>query len=257
MMVVFVFCSEFLSTPLSYLWTLNVDWFQPFKKCEYSISAIYCVVQNLPRAERYKEDNVILIGLIPGPKEPSLSINSYLMPLIEQLHDYYFNGLKLKSPHGGEVTVRLAVSCTSCDIPATRKLCGFLGHNARLGCDKCYKEFFNSETGSANYSGYDRVNWEPRTVSKHRSNFEKIKKEVTKTSIRNAESNLGVRFSTLLHLPYFDPIRLVAVDIMHNLLLGTGKHVFQLWIDLGLLKKKGCLTNRQIDTKICCSQECW
>ena len=232
------FHSEFLSTPFSYLLTFNVDWFQPFKRCEYSVGAIYCVVQNLPRVERYKEENVILVGLIPGPKEPSLSINSYLLPFIEELHLYYFNGLKLKSPYGSEITVQLALSCVSCDVPATRKLCGFLGHNARLGCNKCYKEFLTNESGYPDYSGYDRSNWVPRTASQHHSDCEKIKKEVTKTSIRNAESALGVRYSALLKLPYFDPVSFVAVDIMHNLFLGTGKQMFQLWIELGLLKKR-------------------
>ena len=35
----------------------------------------------------------------------------------------------------------MALGCVSCDIPVTRKVCGFLGHNSRLGCNKCYKQF--------------------------------------------------------------------------------------------------------------------
>ncbi len=35
------------------------------------------------------------------------------------------------------------LSCVSCDIPASRKVCGFLGHNAKL--DK------------TDFSGYDRT----------------------------------------------------------------------------------------------------
>ena len=51
---------------------LNVDWFQPFKHCTDSLGAIYLVIMNLPRRERYKHENVILAGLIPSlHKEPA------------------------------------------------------------------------------------------------------------------------------------------------------------------------------------------
>ena len=52
------------------------------------------------------------------------------------------------------------------------------------------------------------------------------------------QSKYGIRYSVLLALPYFDPIRFVAIDPMHNLYLGTGKHLFKLWIALGLLSSE-------------------
>ena len=58
------FRNDFLSSPYCYLLSLNVDWFQPFKRTEYSVGAIYATVQNLPREKRYKEENVVLIGLV-------------------------------------------------------------------------------------------------------------------------------------------------------------------------------------------------
>ena len=38
-----------------------------------------------------------------------------------------------------------------------------------------------------------------------------------------------------LGLQYFDPIKYVSIDVMHNLFLGTGKKMLKLWIDRGLL----------------------
>ena len=58
---------RFLSYPFCYMVTINVDWFQPFIHTQYSLGAIYLTVQNLPRELRYKEENVILVGLLPGP----------------------------------------------------------------------------------------------------------------------------------------------------------------------------------------------
>jgi hypothetical protein len=45
---------------------LNADAFQPFRKSQYSMTAVYAVVLNLPREIRYREENIILLGLIPG-----------------------------------------------------------------------------------------------------------------------------------------------------------------------------------------------
>ena len=75
----FLSSNEFnnLSSPFCYLLTLNVDWFQPFERNMYSLGAIYLTIQNLPRNLRYKPENILLVGIMPGPKEASCNINSY------------------------------------------------------------------------------------------------------------------------------------------------------------------------------------
>lgn len=62
----------FLSVANNYAFQLNVDWFNPFKHTQHSEGAIYLSVLNLPRNERFLQENVILVGVIPGPKEPPL-----------------------------------------------------------------------------------------------------------------------------------------------------------------------------------------
>ena len=42
----FLSCSDSLSLGLM----LNVDWFQPYKHCSYSVGAIYLTIMNLPRS---------------------------------------------------------------------------------------------------------------------------------------------------------------------------------------------------------------
>ena len=53
------------------------------------------MILNLPRTLRFKEKYSVLLGVIPGPKEPSLTINSYLAPLVQEL-DLLSNGIWLK-----------------------------------------------------------------------------------------------------------------------------------------------------------------
>ena len=68
---------------------LNIDWFQPYKHRIYSIGVIYLALMNLPRHIRFKRKNIIIVGLIPGPKEPSKIINSYLFPLVCELNSLW------------------------------------------------------------------------------------------------------------------------------------------------------------------------
>ena len=85
----------FLDSPFNYLVTLNLDWFQPFSHIEYSVGALYLCIQNLPRNERYKEENVLLVGILPGPSEPKLTVNSYIAPLVEELKVAWSEGIKV------------------------------------------------------------------------------------------------------------------------------------------------------------------
>ena len=71
---------------------INVDWFQPFENSEHSIGVIYMVLLNLPREIRFKKENVLIVGIIPGPKEPELVINSFLKPLVDELL-VFWNGV--------------------------------------------------------------------------------------------------------------------------------------------------------------------
>lgn len=59
----------FVNHRRSLLLTLNVNWFRPFRNVQHSCGAIYLTVNNLPRIKRFKKENVILVGLMPGPKE--------------------------------------------------------------------------------------------------------------------------------------------------------------------------------------------
>ena len=127
----------FLQQPFSFAFMINLDWFQPYKHLTYSVGAIYLTVFNLPRSMRYKLQNVCLLGLLPGPDEPKLTVNSYIDPLVDELVEFW-DGVELSvSRYCERKIVQCAVICASCDLPAGRKLCGFLSYSARLGCSRC------------------------------------------------------------------------------------------------------------------------
>ena len=112
--------------------------------------------------------------------------------------------------------VRSAIICCSCDLPAGRKLCGFLGHSAHLGCSKCTKFFPSGERG-LDFSGFQRERWIPRTNTSHRRDVEKLSHCQSRSELQQREKELGRRYSSLLDLPYFDPPTMLVIDPMHNL----------------------------------------
>lgn len=223
--------NEYLKVPGNLLLMLNVDWFRPFKHVTYSIGVIYLVIQNLPRTVRFKPENIIIVGTIPGPHEPKLTINTYLKPMVDELLTLW-NGVQIDTSNSifGSRTIRVALCCISSDIPATRKLCGFYGFKAKFGCSKCMKEFAtDSFSDSTDYSGFQRDQWPPRDIKIHRQKALESKNATTATARSQIEREIGVRYSELLRLPYLDIVRCHLVDPMHNLFLGTAKNVMSLW----------------------------
>ena len=111
---------------------LNIDWFQPFKHRQYSVGVIYLVIMNLPMKLRFKQENLLLVGRIPGPREPPTSMNSYLQHLVKYLL-VLWEGIPLLC---GQRTVTLccALGCVACYLPAGKKACRFLSYSANLGC---------------------------------------------------------------------------------------------------------------------------
>lgn len=227
---------EFLKQPNNFGLMMNIDWFQPFKRTTYSVGVIYIVIMNLPREERFLPKNVIICGVIPGPAEPKKDINSYLTPLVSDLQRLW-NGVFMELPTSRlPVLVRAALLCIAADIPATRKTCGFTGHNSTMGCSKCLKQFDIKVGESSDYSGYDRHNWPKRTDEHHRHHSSLYRNARTKSAQNYIAKSTGVRFTILHELEYFNCVRFHVVDPMHNLLLGTAKHIMSVWIKQEIIR---------------------
>ena len=111
---------------------------------------------------------MILVCVIPGPNEPSLHVNSFLEPLVADLQKLW-KGIEVETSEGMK-TFFAAIICNSCDIPACRKLGGFVGHGANMGCSRCLKSFGSESRkfgDKADYSGVDYDSWDRRSAQDH------------------------------------------------------------------------------------------
>ena len=217
-----------LSNQRNYAVMLNVDWFQPFKHGVDSMGIVYLTLLSLPRKHRFERHNVILVGIIPAISSEPSRLTSFLQPLVDELKVLWTGGVLLCSADSPSVPQRhyLALICVTCDMPASRKVSGFLGHNANKGCSKCLKTF-QGEVSKKDFSGFDRENWQPRLIGAHRQCVLEIESCRTPTAKATEESRMGVRYSALLQLEYFDAIRFTTVDSHSQSIFGNCQVLLQ------------------------------
>lgn len=232
--------SSFVGKSRSLMLSLNVDWFQPSEHMQYSAGAIYLCINNVPRSCRNKLENCILVGVMPGPKEQAANqIGNYLAPMVKELQKLY-QGIAIPTfQMPSKTIVRAALHSINCDIPASRKIGGFLLYSAKIGCNKCAQAFPTCKTDNGatkiNYSNFNEQSWTPRTCSEHRQQAFAWKNARNKGEQEALASRTGTKWSELQRLQYLDLVRCTTVDPMHNLFLGTSKKIVSIWKDLKLL----------------------
>ncbi|OAD76872.1 hypothetical protein PHYBLDRAFT_102304, partial [Phycomyces blakesleeanus NRRL 1555(-)] len=177
---------------------------------------------NLPRSERFKAENTILVGLMPRPKEPkSEEINHYIKPLVDKMIQLYL-GIQIPTYQQTDgATVRAALLMVACDIPAARKTSGFTAHNSTCVCYKCDNQFSRLPgTSSVDFHGSDCDQWRHRSDRANRVHAEEWNSASTPSERQQLEVEYGVQWSQLYHLGYFDLVHGTIIDVMHNLFLG-------------------------------------
>ena len=140
--------------------------------------------------------------------------------------------------------VRAALLAVSCDLPAARKLCGFMAPGASAGCSRCDRQF-DTETDCnlmphTVYSGhgFDTAQWPRRTNANHRAGARSEQTASNPTEAQRIASRTGARWSILLELSYFDAPRMTILDPMHTLYLGVVKSVMKRFLDDGDISLK-------------------
>lgn len=118
------------------------------------------VVMNFFRFERFKRENVIIVGIIFVLIKELLLLNYFLNLLVIEFN-VLWRGIKVRIFRfffeGAEV--RVVFICCVVDIFVVRKLCGFVGYSANYGCLYCNKFFLGGFGKKKDYSGFDRRSW--------------------------------------------------------------------------------------------------
>ncbi|VDB96864.1 unnamed protein product [Peniophora sp. CBMAI 1063] len=208
---------------------LFVDWFNAFGKRSsrgHSSGVLYIVCFNLPPELRYRVENMCLVAVIPGPKEPALqALNHYLRPVIDDLLALWNPGVILsRTATATEVLVRAALLPLIADTPAIRKAQGTLSFSSGVSpCSVC-------AISSEDLSNFDYERWPRRSWAEHLEHAAAWRDAPTPEAQEALAQVTGIRWSELLRLPYWNPTVYAIVDAMHNLFLGDiARHLEKAW----------------------------
>jgi len=209
---------------------LNMDGFNPRGNREAgkqtTICGVYLVCLNLPPEIRYKTENVFLLGVVPGPTEPSThQVNHILRPLVDDLLLLWNSGIFLtrtpKCAHG--YLVRAALIPIICDLPAARRVAGLGGHAAGYFCSECLQRL--DEINDLNTE-----DWVPRTYDVHIEHANRWLHAGSDAERTKVFQEYGAKWSELLRLPYWDPTKFVVIDSMHGFYLRLfQRHIRDIW----------------------------
>jgi hypothetical protein len=242
------FMCETRNGELRLAWSLCVDWFNPYQNKaagkSASVGSIVMACLNLPPNLRYKSENLFIVGIIPGPREPSREqINHLLRPIVSKLIISWSQGTWFTRTHKyarGRLA-RCAISESVNDLQASKKVNGCAAWPAEYFCSFCM-------TRKSDINNIDWTSWEMRDHRTHLEQALKWQSARTKQKKQKIFSEYGVRWSELLRLPYWDPTRHVVVDGMHNLFLGLVQ--FHHRIVLGISTPVGNTKEEQNDTQV-------
>ncbi|CAG8568750.1 29327_t:CDS:2, partial [Racocetra persica] len=113
---------------------LNLDWYTPYSRVKRSCAPIYITVLNFPRHIRYRSENLILTGIIPGPREPDTTqLQNYLQPIINELKQLWSGQLFKTTLYPIGRMFHCALIQIACNIPAVCK------DSPKLGIKQLYE----------------------------------------------------------------------------------------------------------------------
>jgi len=227
-----------------------MDSFNPYhmkeSKQTVSSTAIWLILLNLPSHLRYRPENMFLAGIIPGPKKPSLSdINHSIILIADVLREFFDPGVlysrTARHTHGHRV--RAILVPVVADMPAARQAGGFASPTATFFCTLCNLDIRDIEN-------LDKRTWPERDIGEHSQVARQWRDAQTAEEQEAIFKDHGIRWSSLLSLPYWNPILFTAVEPMHVFDAGLFQtHCRQVWgIDTTAISGNG-LTPRS-DTAI-------
>lgn len=124
--------------------TDGIDLFR--NRSQFTLWPLILVNLNLPPEKRYNDDNVLHLGIMPGPDNPK-DVDSFLVPLQDEMRLLHKGVPEVYNGHTKDpFTLRANIVLIGSDIPARKKLSHTLGIGSYKFCMYCKTEAVGAET---------------------------------------------------------------------------------------------------------------
>lgn len=226
----------FTSTSGNLIFGLYLDWLNPHGikggSKSISIGIIFLICFNLPPDQRYKPHNLFIYGFTPTPHEPKdTQLNHLLGPLMKELQDLWSGVRFSKSHHHPQGrTIKVALLPLIGDTPALRKVAGLASHSANLFCAHC-------NLHKDNITSLDKKMWPLKNEDTMKKDALDWRDAPTVNNRRMLLKENGVRYSVLQELPYWMPLRMTTIDVMHTFILGVVKDFCVTYLGIAIAGK--------------------
>lgn len=217
---------------------LAVDWFNPYTNKEaqkkWSIGAIYLICLNLPWYLRFKIENVCVVGIIPGPHEPSLDqANHFINPVVTSFEEMWNPGIWIASTprHPLGRLYRAVIALILADMIGARQIAGFTYPGHTFFCSYCLLP-------RDRIDDFDVQSWPKRDLGVHRRRVREWKDAATLAERDLITKLNGIRWSDWELLVYYNPFLTVVLDplhLWHALLKKHGRTAWRMDVKLEVL----------------------
>lgn len=209
---------------------LSIDGFNPFHnktaKSSYSSTGIWLVLFNFPPTLRHLPHNRCLVCVFPGRSGPSMDqINRVLDVLVDDWLPFFDPGIWISrtAKYAQGRSVRCYVAPLIADQDAARRTAGFADFRAVEFCGRC-------RLPKKDINNLDRNEWPQRDLEEHIRAATAWRDAPSKKEQDLLYQKTGIRWTPLLRIPGWDPIRFMDLESMHIFLLGLVMyHMRRVW----------------------------
>ena len=234
--------------PRDILFCFSTDGFALFEKFRHDSWPLLLINLNMSPVDRAKIENMIPLGIIPGPKAP-VCIESFLEPMMEEFQVLSRGVLFRNAENRASAFVRSFIFMVTGDLPAIAKICRLTGHNSRVPCRYCkiegmylpykrhiyYPSFVRLTDSDRNEDEISTKQlYDPACLPERRSSetAEKLRelKMPSNSSGSNEIRKLGISgVSAFFNLASLDMFRSFPIDTMHLNYENVAKSMWKLW----------------------------
>ena len=115
---------------------LSTDGFGPFKRRKHTCWPLILFNYNLPPDVRFHLENILALGVIPGPKKPK-DADSFLWPFVQEMMRLAIGVKTFDAMAQQMFWLRAYLIVVFGDIPAVSMIMRMVGHNGFSPCRMC------------------------------------------------------------------------------------------------------------------------